>query len=1072
MEWTFIHRRYLLRLCGMLLAMTTMAFSARSQTITGTVVSSADNTPLTGVSVLVKELGTGEITDFDGNFSLEVESLPVTLVFSYVGYSTQEVTVSNSQALNIALDVDDITFEEVVVVGYGEQSRATLTTAVSKLDEKVLENTVFANAATSLQGSVSGVRVQTLTGQPGAAPRVIVRGGTSINNPNGAQPLYIVSGVIRQNLDGINSSDIESIQVLKDAAATAIYGARAANGVVIVTLKKGAVGKPVISYSYNHGFSSLREKYPLLEAKDYVYFARLGAFNTGQKDPNRLSRLTGAFGEGTGNDLTKNTAFSTQVLTPENEHKLNEGWESIQDPLDPSQTLIFSNTDWQDILFQTGISRDHYLSYSGGTDDATFTAGVGFTDVDGIAIQTDYKRWSTNVQGRLKLKEGLYAFAGLNYTRESDNIVYSENQLFERSLNLPPTAKYRYEDGTLAPGFRRSIGNPEYHLGRIDNDNVDNQLTLTGGITWEIIPNLIFEPTVSLFQTSGEFNSFQKSYFDGPGAFIDSRNTTARFNKLDQQQIDATLTYDKSFDNLHNFQGKVGFSYFRRYNNSFSTTGRGAATDLISTLNAAAEPVSLTGAKSEQIILGYFGRITYDYDRKYLFAFNARLDGASNLGDENRWGFFPGISAGWNIHNEGFWSDPLTISQFKLRLSYGVNGNLGNLGDYTPQGLYSVGATYDGVAAVQYSGIANQALQWEQSNTFDIGFDMGLANNRVFVLFDYYRRVTDNLITTLALPKSTGFTSILTNLGSLQNTGVEVEVSYDVIRKNDFSWNISVNGSKNENEILELPENDNENNRIGGYQVFDPGSGQVVWRGGLQEGRTLGELYAYKQIGVYATDADAENGPIDQLVAGSDKTKRGGDVEWLDVDGNGEINTLDKVPVGNIYPDWTGGITSTLNYKNLSFYARLDYTVGHTIYNYAATQTKGQFQGNVGIHESIARSWQNQGDITDVPRYYWADQVASTNYWRGDPRNVANGNGRDLDYEKGDYLAVRELTLTYSPSLPAFEKIGLSNIRLNVTANNIKYFTKYSGLAPEDGGSDRGRYPVPQSIMFGLKASF
>ena len=213
----------------------------------------------------------------------------------------------------------------------------------------------------------------------------------------------------------------------------------------------------------------------------------------------------------------------------------------------------------------------------------------------------------------------------------------------------------------------------------------------------------------------------------------------------------------KSFENKHNFQGKVGFSYFRRANNSFSATGRGAATDLITTLNAAAEPVRVTGSISEQIILGYFGRITYDFERKYLFALNARVDGASNLGEENRWGFFPGVSVGWNMHNEGFWNEPLSINKLKLRLSYGVNGNLGNLGDYTPQGLYSVGSTYDGVAAVEYSGIANQALQWEQSKTFDIGFDLGMINNRVFLLFDYYRRVTNNLITTLALPKSTGF---------------------------------------------------------------------------------------------------------------------------------------------------------------------------------------------------------------------------------------------------------------------------------------------------------------------------
>ena len=518
---------------------------AQSVTVSGKVTSIEDGNPLAGVTILVKGQGTGETTDFEGNYSVSLPTTPATLVFSYVGFQPQEFEVSTTQVLDVMMQVDAVAFDEVVVVGYGEQSRATLTTSVSKLDDRVLENTVFGNAATSLQGSVSGVRVQTLSGQPGATPRVIVRGGTSINNPNGAQPLYIVNGVVRQNLDGINSADIESIQVLKDAAATAIYGARAANGVVIVSLKKGVAGKSVITYQYNHGFSSLRDKYPLLSAKDYVYYARLGVAATGEKQPQRLPRLQGAFGEGTGNDLTKNTAFTTQLLTSENEHKLNEGWESIQDPLDPSKTIIFSNTDWQDILFRTGVSRDHYLSLNGGSDKATFNAGVGFTDIDGIAIQTNYIRWSANMNGRLQLRDGLYAFAGLNYSRETDDVVYSNNQLFERSLNLPPTAKYRFEDGTLAPGFRRSIGNPEYHLGRITNDNLNSMLTLTGGLTWEVIPNLIFEPTVSLFQTSRDVNSFQKSYFNGPTSFIDSRNTTASLSKLDQQQIDATLTYEK-----------------------------------------------------------------------------------------------------------------------------------------------------------------------------------------------------------------------------------------------------------------------------------------------------------------------------------------------------------------------------------------------------------------------------------------------------------------------------------------------------------------------------------------------
>ncbi|MCB0688037.1 MAG: SusC/RagA family TonB-linked outer membrane protein, partial [Saprospiraceae bacterium] len=812
---SIVHQN-IVQLCLLLPVLWLSSIAVNAQTvIQGTVTSADDGTPLAGVTIQIVDQGTGEVTDFDGSYSLTVNSLPVKLAFSYIGYATTQIDVAQAGTYNVALETDNLTFDEVLVVGYGEQSRSTLTTSVTKLDEKVIENTVFSNAASSMQGTVSGVRVQTLSGQPGEAPRVIVRGGTSINNPNGAQPLYIVDGVIRQDLEGINAADIESLQVLKDAASTAIYGARGSNGVVIVTLKKGKAGKTVVNYRYSHGFSQLRERYDVLNARDYIYYNRLGLAATGVKQPQRLTRLNGAFGEGIGNDLTNTTAYTTQYLTDENRYKLDEGWESMPDPLDPSKTIIFQGTDWQDVLYRTGVTRDHYLSVSGGESKATFNLGVGYTDVDGIAINTNYSRWSANLNGRLTIRPNLFAFGGLNYSRESDNKVYSENQLFERSIATPPTAKYTYEDGTLAPGVSRSLGNPAYHLSRLTGGNSDNMITLTGGFSWEPISGLVFEPTASIFYMANDGSSFQKSYYNTPTQLIDSRDASATFNKYDQQQLDATLTYTKSIDNLHNFQGKLGFSYFNRISSNISATGRGAATDLIPTLNASAEPINVSSFSTQQLIIGYFGRFTYDYDQRYLFALNARYDGASNLGDENKWGFFPGISAGWNIHNEDFWNEPLSLSSLKLRASYGINGNLGNLSDFTAQGQYSVGSTYDGVAAVEYTGIANQALKWEQSKTFDVGFDAGFVKDRFTILFDYYHRITDNLITTLALPKSTGFTSILTNLGSLENKGLEIEVGAGIIRKNDFSWDLSFNASKNTNEIVELPENDNENNRIG-----------------------------------------------------------------------------------------------------------------------------------------------------------------------------------------------------------------------------------------------------------------
>ena len=881
-----------------------------------------------------------------------------------------------------------------------------------------------------------------------------------------------MDGVIREDMVGINPSDIESMQVLKDAAATAIYGARASNGVVIITTKKGKAGESRINYRYSLGVSQLREKYDVLSARDYIFYGRLSVAAIGEKHPERLTWLDASHGQGIGNDLTNNTAFTPQYLTPENEYKLNEGWQSMPDPLDPSKTIIFDETDWQDVLFSTGVTHDHYLSFSGGTEKATINLGVGYTDVEGVAIQTNYRRFTANLNGKLQVKEHIYVFGGLNLSRATSHAVYSENNLFERAIALPPTAKYRYEDGTLAPGNNKSLGNPEYHLSRLNNKNKLSLFTVTGGANWELLPGLNFEATTSLFYKVGDTTSFQQSYYNTPTQFIDSRDASGLSATWDQQQIDATLGYEKSIDNAHHFQAKIGISYFHRENDVLSAQGRGAATDLIPTINASAEPVSVFSFASKQVILGYFGRVIYDYQQKYLFTLNARYDGASNLGNENKWGVFPGVSAGWNLHNEAFWNNPARMSRLKLRASYGVNGNLGNLSDFQAQGRYAVGNRYQGIAAVEYAELANQELQWEQSKTFDIGFDVGFLNNRIYTLFDYYRRITDNLITTLALPQLTGFTSILTNLGSLQNQGIEIEVGATLLNANNFTWDVSFNAARNENEILKLPENENENNRIGGYNVYDPAVGDYVWKGGLQEGGQVGDLFGYQYLSVYATDAEAAEGPVDQLVAGADKTKFGGDVAWLDLDNNGEIDLRDRVKMGNIYPTWTGGFSTTAAYKGLGLYARFDYTTGHTIYNYVRANMNGQFVGDVNATTDVLRSWIAQGDETDIPRYYWADQAAQANYWRGDPRSLSNGAGSSMNYERGDYLALREITLSYTAPAAWLEAIGIESLRFNVTGSNLKYFTNYQGLSPEEGGMDRGRYPVPRGLLFGVNASF
>lgn len=1034
--------------------------------ITGTVKDRSGET-LPGVSIKLRGTSVGANTNASGNYSISVPDASGILVFSFIGMESEEVEISGRKVIDVTLAESVASLQEVVVIGYGSQSRETITTSISKLDTKVLANVPFANVASALQGTLSGVRVQTTSGMPGSAPRIIIRGGTSINNPDGANPLYVVDGVIRSNINTIDQSDIESLQVLKDAAATSIYGARASNGVVIISTKSGKSGRAVIDYKYDMTLSDNVEKYDLLGARDYIYYQRLGIYRsaTWGNKPAQLAILSSASSAGTGNDLTNNTAYTTQYLTPQNQHKLKDGWQSMPDPIDPTKTIIFDDFDFQNSLYRTGVSGNHSITASGGTEKGTFSAGLGYLNNDGIVITTNYKRLNGHINGDFQIRDNLKVFGRLLYSNSQDNNPTNVNT-FGRSIGLPPTAKYKFEDGTLAPGQSSSLGNNEYLLNTVDRKNNGDDLTLAFGAKLKILPGLSFDPQVSWWQTSGDSRNFQKAFWNGPLSYVVSRAATSSYSKSLQKQADAVFTYIKSIKNSHNFEAKSGFSYYGSASNSLSANGRDAATDLIPTLNASALPVSVSSAESEQLIYGYFGRLNYDFNQKYLLSINARYDGASNLGDAYKWGLFPGVSIGWNVHKEGFWSSlPENLLKLKLRASYGVNGNISGLGPYTAQGQYNVGSQYGGFAAIQNTVIANTELQWEQSKTLDFGLDLGIFDNRINIMFDVYRRETDNLLASLALPHSTGFSSTLTNLGSLENKGVELELNTRVMPVNSsFQWDLGFNVSKVSNKILKLPYNGVENNRIGGVQVWDEKKGAYVWKGGLQEGGTMGDYYTYKMLGVYTTDAEAASGPLDNLTPIADKKLYGGDAIIADLDGNKILDTRDQVYAGNIYPTWTGGFSNSFNYKNIGLYIRTDFTTGQTIYNYTNLTLIAQLQGDNGLSTDVLKSWQKQGDVTDIPAFVYADQQVRNKLYRG-----AVGNTKF--YEKGDYLAIRELTLTYDLPKALLKRAKISGLRLNVTGHNLHYFTKFSGLNPEYGGQDTGRYPIPRNIIFGLNVT-
>ncbi|RYZ63077.1 MAG: SusC/RagA family TonB-linked outer membrane protein [Chitinophagaceae bacterium] len=1042
------------------------SLASSAQRVINGVVRDAKGAGIPDVTITEKGKNATTVTDNTGSYSLSVSGSNPVLIFTSTGFKLQEVAVNGRSEVSLTMDEHVSKLDEVVVIGYGSQSRQKLTTAVSKLDTRVLENATFANIGTALEGNIPGLQVQsTGGGQPGAAPRIILRGGTSINNPNGAAPLYIVDGVIRPNgLNDINGAAIESIQVLKDAASTAIYGARGSNGVIIATTKSGRPNRTRIGYTVN---ASLARPLKLMEyasAQDYIYWNRLGVKAAAAYNATLINRLTQANGSGTGNDLTNATAFTTMYLSPANQFKLGQGWQSMLDPIDPTKTIIFNETNYQDLIYRNAFTNDHYLDLSGGTDRATFYAGLGYLNSQGVAIETNYKRLSFNLNGSYKVTDNFNVFGKLQYTYRTNKTIANLANLFYRSASLPGTAKYTFEDGSIAPGQNSSIGNPDYYFTgpyAPKGNTADETTTMALGGRWTIVKGLTFEPLASIFRESAPVYSFQPAaLLNGVGTLVTTRNQSASNNGVRQYQADAVLTYQQTFAAKHNVEIKGGFSHYFRENTTLSASGQNAATDLITTLNAAGSPTAISSTISDLIIQSGFARINYDYESKYLLSLNARYDGASNLGEKNKFGFFPGISAGWNIYREKFYENLLSPNtmQLKLRASYGVNGNISGLGDFQPQGSYTTTSLYGGQSAILSGQIPNQNLKWELSKTLDFGADVGLFNNKVGIIFDYYVRRTDNLLTTVSLPASTGFASVFTNFGNLENRGVELELNIDVLpSKSALKWQMFLNAAKTSRKILKLPFNGIDKNRQGGVLVYDPSSKSYVYLGGLQEGGRVGDLFAYKQLGIYATDVDAAKAPIDNIAASANKTRYGGDVQWADLDGNGILDSRDQVYVGNPYPTWSGGFNNFLTYKGLSLNIRTDFTTGNTIYNYPAVIANSQAQGDaLPLKSYIDKMWKTPGQTTTVPRYTWQDQSG----------NIFKGNS--TYYEKGDFLAIREVSLGYRLPESLVRRAKLSSARISFTVTNLHYFTAFTGLNPEDGGMDNGHYPIARTYAVGL----
>ncbi|MCB0743917.1 MAG: SusC/RagA family TonB-linked outer membrane protein, partial [Ignavibacteriae bacterium] len=919
------------------------------------------------------------------------------LVVSYLGFVTQKISVKDKKTFEIIMEGDTAQLDEVVVVGYGSQSRAKVTSAISKVDGKNFESIPLNSLGDGLKGKVAGLRVYTTDNEPGSNPVFRIRGGSSINQSD--SPIVVVDGVVRE-ISGINPNDISSIEVLKDAASAAIYGARASNGIVLITTKKGRKQAPTILFETSTATQTPAQKFDLMNAEDYLYYMRK-AVSVG-RFPQR--NFQNGFSMSSAN--TDSSMWSSRHL--QSGESVPKGWKSMVDPLDSSKTIIFEDNDFQKRFFDDSFWKNYYLGVNGGGDNVLYAASVGYTDDDGVGIGTGYERFTMRGNMDVKISDKLTFSTGYEYAFTNlEDYPGNKRNLLHRGLSTPNTHRiYNVATGLPERGYNGSTPTPDWYQYYYDRSQITKRSTAFGRLVYDINSDLKATTMLTNYNRHTRAHSFVKANeYDG------LRPTDESFSETNRLNLQAYLNYSKDFGN-HDFDAVVGTDYMYDRYNAFDASVTGASSDKVPTLSAGSTPGVPTSSETEEGLISYFSRLNYSYLDKYLLNFTIRTDGSSKFAKNNRWGVFPAGSAGWIVSKEGFWKSK-DINLLKVRGSYGLTGN-NSIGLYDAYGNYNTSGIYNGNATILTSTIPNKDLTWEKTKQLDLGIELGFFNNRITIDADYFTKVTEDLIFDQPLPNTSGYTSITTNIGKVKFWGSELHLATENIKTSNFSWNTDLTYSYIMNKVLELPDNGRDKNRIGGITLADGTS-----YGGLAEGERMYRIYGYKVDRILETAAEANAAMYDDSSNGfrfSDgQSIRGrkmvGDYEWLNRPGsslrNGvdQINSEDQFLLGYTVPHSTGGISNTFTYKNISLNIFMDYAIGHTVQNYLQERYfMGTFNYNYTLTNEVKNTWTQPGDNTKYAKFFANDaDDGSRNYSRAS--NVFS--------EKGDYLALREVTLSY-----------------------------------------------------------
>lgn len=1038
-----------------LLSFSLASVYAQDIQVKGTVISATDNEPLPGVNVSVKgNTSIGTITDFDGNFILSVPS-DATLQISFIGFKTQEIQVAGKPEIHAILKEDTETLEEVVVVGYGVQKKSVVTASIAKVSADDLSATAPVRMDNALKGLAAGVTVTSSSGQPGAAAQIRVRGIGTINN---SDPLYIVDGMpIEGGLDYLNPSDIQSIEVLKDAASGAVYGARAANGVILVTTKTGKLGKTKVTYDFSYGWQSAWKHRDVLNATEYALLINEGLVNAGMSP---IYNDPYSYGEG---------------------------------------------TDWQNEVFNDNAPvMNHQISVSGASEKVSYLLSAGYYTQDGIVGgdygRSNYERLTLRSNNTYTLFDESKNRNWLNSLKITSNLSYARikstsieanstwGSPLGSALSLSPILTV-YDEGEVAQAqLDKYAGSANYtpfydprngklfmipgsEYGEMTNPIANLSLPGTQGWSHKFVANFSAELQIwenLKFRTSyGADLSFWGSdgytpiYYLRDGGF--STRSTAFSEKHDGTvwQLENVLMYDNTIDK-HSFSVMLGQSA-KKSNGSYLWGSRNNIINYSrpyldgSTGLASDGDQSASGAPSEVATLAsLFARASYNYDERYMLQMTVRRDGSSRFGSNNHYAVFPSFSLGWNLTNEKFMEKrPEWLTSTKVRFSWGKNGNE-NIGNfrYTVLAVTGNNAIFGANEQVtigsKASGLANPDLKWEESEQYDLGVDFGFFNNALTFTADYYKKITNGMLMEMNIPSYVGESKPIGNVGKMENSGIEMEASY---KFNVSDWNFRIGGNLTylHNKLIEYG-NDSGWANLDSFQ----GTGTISR---AQNGKPFPFFYGYKTNGIFqnVNEINAYTNAAGELIQPNAVP---GDVRFVDVNGDGQITDEDRTDIGKGMPDWTYGFNMNISWKNFDFNMMWQGTIGNDIYD----ATRRTDISATNLPSWMLGRWTGEGTSNRIPRFVRGDNV--------------NWQSSDLYVYDGSYLRLKNIQLGYTLPQHLTKKVFISSLRLYVAAENLFTFTKYHGFDPEisSGGTslgiDYGVYPQARTWTIGANLSF